>query len=177
MQELHDDGVDAAADKLWNFGTHFHWWKNQSASWRDSDPIGRSEFGGLVQEIISTYLETAASREGDGQLRYRQPRLVADISLYSTEKGGEELKGFQYGCSCKFDPADVSGWDGFISLGDQQLAPGETKRLDISFAISRVASMFRILPKFYLWRDRIIGEAVPVSGPFCLERDDSSVQR
>lgn len=168
MQELHDDGVDAAADRLWR-SLHPSY-GGPITSWRNLDSIGRSEFGGLVQEMISTYLETAARHDGtgSGQLRDMQPRIIADVTLYRADEGGgkQAIRGPHYGCLCKFDPGDVSGWDGSVFMGDDELSPGETKRLDVYFMTPRVAPVFRLVSKFYLWEGGIVGEAVPISGPY-----------
>ncbi|HEY4171181.1 MAG TPA: hypothetical protein VGM96_30585, partial [Reyranella sp.] len=72
----------------------------------------------------------------------------------------------KFGCPCKFDPGDVCGWDGFVFLGEQVLKPGDTKRVSVCFMTPRVAPLFRLRPKFYLWSLGIIGEAVPISGPY-----------
>ncbi len=163
MQELHDDGVDAAADVLWR-GLHPPY-PGAPASWRGMDSIGRSEFGGMVEAMISAYMETTAIRDGKaGELRYMQPRIIADITLYQTDDAEKRLAA----CISKFDPADVTGWDSFISFRDRKVAPGETARGNIDFAFPRLAAVFRLVPKIYFWRDGLIGEAVPVSGPYAI---------
>ena len=92
-----------------------------------------------------------------------KPQLMADITLHLTEKGGRSgpiLSGRRYGCPYKFDPGDLTGWDGWI-FPSEDFAPGETKRLGIYFLTKEIAAVFRLQPKFYLWEGRIIGEAVP----------------
>jgi hypothetical protein len=164
MQELHDDGVEAAADRLWHLARN--WSPNSPKSWRDQESIGRSEFGGLVQAVVSTYLETVANVRGsDKPLSVpMEPWLIVDLTLYPRDKSGQKsaLRD-RFGCLCKFDPGDVSGWDGFFFPGEQVIEPGETKR--VSVCPPRAAPLFRLCPKFYLWSIGIIGEAAPVSGP------------
>jgi 3-dehydro-4-phosphotetronate decarboxylase len=56
-QPLSDAGLEAAADVLDKAGRHHHWWSAaDTRSWRELDPIGQSEFLGIVQELIYAYL-------------------------------------------------------------------------------------------------------------------------
>lgn len=49
---ISDARCHAAADKLDAAGRHYGWWKLAYPSWRDADPISRSEFLGVVEEIL-----------------------------------------------------------------------------------------------------------------------------
>ena len=64
-----------------------------------------------------------------------------------------------YGCPCKFDPKDFSGWDCRILNGLEFLHPGETKEFGIAFMAPEIVPAFRMVQKFYLWEGRIFGEA------------------
>jgi hypothetical protein len=58
-----EQGVQAAADHLYAVGLIHGWWSRSSrppASWRDLDPIGQSEFVGIVEAMIRTYLTRSA---------------------------------------------------------------------------------------------------------------------
>jgi hypothetical protein len=38
-------------------GRHYHWWSPDVVKpWREMDPIGQSEFLGIVQEMLYAYL-------------------------------------------------------------------------------------------------------------------------
>ena len=54
-QPLSDAGLEAAADELDKVGRHHHWWPKSVPPWRDLDAIGKSEFLGIVQEVIYAY--------------------------------------------------------------------------------------------------------------------------
>jgi len=59
-EALSERGVEAAADYLYAVGHHHGWWGSipqPLASWRDLGPIGRSEFGGIVEQTIRAYLK------------------------------------------------------------------------------------------------------------------------
>ena len=59
-QELDKRGVEAAADSLYALGLHHGWWPlspQLPASWRNLDPIGQSEFLGIVEKTIRSYLK------------------------------------------------------------------------------------------------------------------------
>lgn len=87
---------------------------------------------------------------------------MVDVSLYPTAQGGRQgpVWGDTYGCPCKFDPKDFSGWDCRLLLRGEQLVPGQTKRFGIVFLTPQVAPVFQHVKKFYLWEGGIIGEAV-----------------
>jgi hypothetical protein len=60
---LDQEGLEAASDRLYAIRLHHHWWRAPSslpASWRNFDPIGQSEFVGIVEEVISAYLQRTA---------------------------------------------------------------------------------------------------------------------
>jgi hypothetical protein len=61
MQGLHSAGVEAAADKLDQFGRHHHWWPASVGPWRELDSIGKTEFLGVVEEVVRAYLKASSS--------------------------------------------------------------------------------------------------------------------
>jgi hypothetical protein len=160
MQSLDDRGIERAADVLERVGRHHRWWPQSldDRPWRDRDPIGRSEYLGIVEEMVRAYLTSS----GEGLGKSAEPHLIIDMTLYPTNHSGRAgpILG-RYGCVCKFHPDDATGWDGFVFLADDKLAPGETKRLGMTFLTPAVATLFRNYRKFYLWERGIIGEAVP----------------
>ena len=89
------------------------------------------------------------------------PDFIAEITLYLSDKGGRQypIVGQRFGCPCKFDPKDFSGWDFWILNQGEQFSPGETRQFGIKFLSPEAALMFRKVSKFYLWEGRIIGEA------------------
>jgi hypothetical protein len=163
MQDLSDRGIERAADRLDKAGTHHGWWPKSLAgkSWRDYDPIGRSEYLGLVQELIRDYFRGATDEQE--RLASGEPHLTIDMTLYPVDRVGNAtpIRGM-YGFSCKFHQDDVSGWDAFVSFSGDQLVPGDTRRVGITFMTPIVRSLFRDCGKFYVWRDQVVGEAVPV---------------
>jgi len=98
-------------------------------------------------------------------LKDKEPELVADLWLYSTEQGGR--KGaitLGWGCPCSAQRTIGEGWDGYPLLGDQAMKPGETRRA-VGFVFlsgATAADKLRASGKFYLWEGRFIGEAVVV---------------
>jgi hypothetical protein len=60
MGELDSAGIEAAADKLDQFGRHQHWWPASLGSWRQFDPIAKSEFLGIVEQMIRAYLKPSS---------------------------------------------------------------------------------------------------------------------
>ena len=59
---VNDDGLEAAADVLNKAGLHHFWFKGPP-DWRDLDPIGKSEFLSIVEQIVAAYL----AKSGDGK--------------------------------------------------------------------------------------------------------------
>jgi hypothetical protein len=55
-------GIEAAADCLDEVGRHYHWRRHVvgAQSWRDLDPIGRSEYSGIVESIVLAYEKARA---------------------------------------------------------------------------------------------------------------------
>jgi len=163
MQDFSDRGIERAADRLDKAGTHHGWWPKSlgGKSWRDYDPIGRSEYLGLVQELIRDYFEGATDEQD--RLTSGEPHLTVDMTLYPADQVGSAttISG-TYGFVCKFHQNDVSGWDAFVCLSSRQLAPGDTQRVGVTFMTPIVRSLFRHCGKFYVGRDQIIGEAVPI---------------
>jgi 3-dehydro-4-phosphotetronate decarboxylase len=59
-----DDEIEAAARVLYKEGSFHHWWPTFKESYDEfaaSDPIGLSEFGGIVERIL---LAAAQARLG-----------------------------------------------------------------------------------------------------------------
>jgi barstar (barnase inhibitor) len=105
------------------------------------------------------------------------PNLVADVTLYSADKGGRSgpVRGDRFGCPAKFHEKDFTGWDCLILLQGKQLAPGEIGRFGIVFASPVVAPVFRWIDKFYLCEGpRAIGEASAVGDMLEIELDASN---
>jgi len=90
------------------------------------------------------------------------PHFVAEITLYPSNQGGRQapIIGNRFGCPCKFHERDFSAWDCRILTRGERFSPGETKRFGIVFLCPEAAPMFQAAKKFYLWKGRIIGEAV-----------------
>jgi len=64
ITNLDDEGLEAAADCLYAARLHHHRWPDPPqlpTCWRDLDPVGRSEFVGIVEETIQAYLLHLAS--------------------------------------------------------------------------------------------------------------------
>lgn len=60
MGELDSAGIEAAADKLDQFGRHHHWWPASLGPWRQLDSIAKSDFLGIVEQMIRAYLKTSS---------------------------------------------------------------------------------------------------------------------
>lgn len=93
------------------------------------------------------------------------PQLTADVTLYSTARGGR--KGAiapGWGCPCVLSEQNPSvGYDGWPLLGEDWMAPGETRRLGFVFLSGeRTADLLREAGRFFLWEGRVIGEATVV---------------
>jgi hypothetical protein len=96
-----------------------------------------------------------------------KPDFVAKITLYSADQGGRLspiVGGWRgpdtwFGCPCKFDPMDFSGWDCRILNGLDNFSPGETKQFGMVFLSPEIVPAMRKVQKFYLWEGHIIGEA------------------
>lgn len=160
MQDLSDRGIERAADRLNRVGTHHGWWPKSlnGKSWRDYDLIGRLEYLGLVEELIRDYFRGASDEED--RLTSGEPHLTIDMTLYRL--GNAVPISGTYGFVCKFHRDDVSGWDAFVSPSSDQFMPGDTRRVGITFMTPVVRSLFRYCGKFYVSRERVIGEAVPI---------------
>jgi hypothetical protein len=91
------------------------------------------------------------------------PHFFAEITLYSTDKGGRQspITAEWFGCPIKVHERDFSAWDFRMLLRGETIAPGETKRFGVVFLMPEAAALFRLLPKFYLCEGRVIGEAIP----------------
>src|SRR6266436_2247645 len=92
------------------------------------------------------------------------PDFTATITLYPSSQGGRKhpIVGEWFACPCKFDPKDFSAWDCRVLINGESLWPGQTKDLDIVFLAPEAGQLFRLVPTFYLWERRVIGEAKPI---------------
>ena len=92
------------------------------------------------------------------------PAFMATISLYETGKGGRQhpIAGEWFSCPCKFYLNDHSAWDCRVLLKGAQLSPGETAEFGLIFLNAEAGKLFSVVPAFYLWEGRIIGEARPL---------------
>jgi hypothetical protein len=99
-------------------------------------------------------------------MRRARQDLIADVWLYPTDQGGKlqpVFSGWGYPCKTTLDPEEPA-WDGWPTLGEAELRPGETGRFGWMFLSGdQAASTMRQAGKFYLWEGRIIGEAVVVT--------------
>ncbi len=97
-------------------------------------------------------------------LRNAKPELVADLRLYSTEEGGRKSPiPPGWGCPCSAERNTNEAWDGFPILGEQEMRPGEARRVGFVFLSGEAAALlFRRAGSFYLWEGRFIGEATVV---------------
>jgi hypothetical protein len=87
--------------------------------------------------------------------------LLADVTLYTTGKGGRlgPTPPEWFGCPCKINRDDLQGWDCRILLGGTSMSPGDTRRVEIIFLSPEQAlPMFRAAGVFFLWEGRVIGE-------------------
>lgn len=96
------------------------------------------------------------------QLRGMLPQLVAEVTLYPTEKGGRKSAALPgWGCPCcasRLEP--ITGYDGWPLLGDRPIEPGERRRLGFVFLSGEEAvGVMRNAGTFYLWEGHFIGEA------------------
>jgi hypothetical protein len=99
------------------------------------------------------------------QLRGMPPQLVADVTLYPTEKGGRKSAAQPgWGCPCCLSRQEpITGYDGWPLLGDRPIEPGEWRRLGFVFLSGEeAAGILRRAGTFYLWEGHFIGEAVVV---------------
>jgi len=83
------DEVEAAARVLHKVGSHHHWWKPYSKSYDEmaaTDPIAKSEFDGIVEQMLMGANEARPSNQDTaefnlGQLgsKYGQHPEVGDV--------------------------------------------------------------------------------------------------
>jgi hypothetical protein len=100
------------------------------------------------------------------RLKTMQPHLRARLTLYASNRGGRTKPvGTGWGCPCSIERTVKEAWDGFPLLGDGEMQPGETREVGFVFMSGEeAAGKMRAAGMFYLWEDRLIGEAV-VIGP------------
>ncbi len=55
---IDNESLERAADKLDRIGRHYGWWPKTVPEWRNLDPIGKAEFLGLVDEIVTASQST-----------------------------------------------------------------------------------------------------------------------
>ena len=89
------------------------------------------------------------------------------MRLYPTEQGGKTKSiGLGWGCPCTTQQTEGAGWvcyDGWPLLGDEQMSPGDCRRVGYVFlAGNQAVAALSIQATFYLWEGRIIGEATIV---------------
>lgn len=56
-QRLNDVGIETAADVLDKAWRYAQGWPADYKGWRELDPIGKSEFLGIVEQIVYAYLD------------------------------------------------------------------------------------------------------------------------
>lgn len=89
------------------------------------------------------------------------PQLVAEITLYATERGGRQgpTPPDWFGCLCQLARGDSQGWDCRLSLHGSPMAPGETRRVELTFlSVDQAVPAILETGRFFLWEGRIIGE-------------------
>jgi hypothetical protein len=69
------------------------------------------------------------------QLLAISPQLVADVTLYTVEKGGRKSAALPgWGCPCCVSRQEpITGYDGWPLLGDTAIEPGEQRRIGFVF--------------------------------------------
>ena len=93
-----------------------------------------------------------------------EPELIADLYLYPTEDGGPKLpisEGYRCPSYSRKDNRE-NGWTCFPHVGDEPLAPGQKRRVRLSFLLPEAAEEMQKTGKVYLWNARYIGEATIV---------------
>lgn len=94
--------------------------------------------------------------------RSAEPHLVADVTMYETDRGGRRQPAVPgWGCPAMLSQDyPLTGWDVLLLLRDQPIAPGEKRRLGFYFLSGETgAALFRKAGRFYLWEGGFIGEA------------------
>ena len=96
---ISDEQVKSAANILYAAGKHHGWFpKSTPDSWENLDPIGKSEFLGIVQEILEAY-EAAAWRPIEDAPKDGKPfhGLVDDdlIKMFWHDGFGEFVSSFR----------------------------------------------------------------------------------
>lgn len=88
--------------------------------------------------------------------------LIAEVTLYATERGGRQgpTPPDWFGCLCQLANGDSHAWDCRLLLHGSPMTPGETRRIEITF-LSPDQAVPAILKtgRFLLWEGRVIGEA------------------
>ena len=97
-------------------------------------------------------------------LRSKEPHLIADVALWSTEDGGRTIPALPgWGCPLMVSKEKpLIGWDAWPLLGDTPLLPGDRRRLGFVFSNQAGIEAIRASGKFFLWEMRFIGEATVV---------------
>jgi hypothetical protein len=105
-----------------------------------------------------------AQRAAD--LKRMVPHFVANLTLYTTTDGGRAnpiLPGF--GCPCMLQKErPLKGFDCWPLLGDDPIAPGETREVGFFFLVTESAEEVRQAGRFYLWDRDFFAEAEVLPG-------------
>jgi len=93
-----------------------------------------------------------------------KPELIADLYLYPTEEGGPKVPMADgIGCPSYSRKGNrENGWTCFPKVGDVPLAPGQRRRVMLSFFSAEAVEEMRRTGTIYLWNSRYIGEATIV---------------
>ena len=95
------------------------------------------------------------------RLKELAPHLIAQLMLYPTAAGGRKnpiLPGF--GCPCMLqEKRPLEGYDCWPMLGDDPMAPGETRQIGFFFLVPVSAEKVRQAWRFYLWDRYFFGAA------------------
>jgi hypothetical protein len=91
--------------------------------------------------------------------------LIADVTLYSTDRGGRKRPTApgRYGCVCKTANDGQQGWECRLLLKGIPMTPGESRRVGMVFLTpDQAVPALRAVKTFYLWEMRIVGEGAAV---------------
>ena len=109
---------------------------------------------------------------GRGAVLEQEPRvaergsLAIQLYLYPTETGGKKLPVYDLYrplCFVEKNKADLA-YGCMITVGQPPLAPGESRRVRITFPMyPDAAKILAAAEKFYIWDGGFVGEAVVTS--------------
>ncbi|NCP15366.1 MAG: hypothetical protein GW858_14605 [Sphingomonadales bacterium] len=94
----------------------------------------------------------------------KTPDLIAEVRFFPSSEGGRNgpvLNG--YGCPCILHREAREGNDARFLFEQNWVEPGETVTAKLCFTFGlEAANRFRQVGRFYLWEDKIVGEAAVI---------------